>query len=129
MLCVVLISASCLSAVWAWAEIPSARQQTKRRRPRAIWRLFFITDRSSEKGRANWPLCPVFPKVGAERVKAKRPVCPSLAPRLSFFQASHCDIENSSRLITRQLNRRSANYSDQFSNAYTGWQAVRRRER
>src|SRR5262245_65814366 len=47
MLCVVLISASCLSAVWAWAEIPSARQQTKRRGPRANWRLFLITDSSS----------------------------------------------------------------------------------
>src|SRR5262249_61463679 len=41
---------------------------------------------SSEKGRANWPLCLVFPKGRIEGVKAKRPVCPTLAPRFSLFQ-------------------------------------------
>src|SRR5262249_60390934 len=41
---------------------------------------------SSEKGRANWPLCPVFPKDRIEGVKAKRPVCPTPAPRFSSFQ-------------------------------------------
>src|SRR5262245_60406962 len=41
---------------------------------------------SSEKGGANWPLCLVIPKGGIERVKAKRPVCPTLAARFSFRQ-------------------------------------------
>src|SRR5215831_7250910 len=91
MLCVVLISASCLSAVWAWAEIPSARQQTKRRGPRAIWRLFLITDRSSERVGQTGSL-PGFPERRRRKSQGKLPVCPTLAPRLSFFQASQCDI-------------------------------------
>src|SRR5262245_24088957 len=47
-LCVVLTSASRFATVWAWAERPSARQQTRRIGPNVIWRLFLISDRSSE---------------------------------------------------------------------------------
>src|SRR5262249_36118241 len=36
------------------------------------------------KDRANWPLCPVFPKSRIERAWAKRSVCPTLAPRRAW---------------------------------------------
>src|SRR6266542_4296450 len=62
----------------------------KRRVPRARFHSFMASQRdmsnSSEKCTANWPLCLVFSKGRIEGVKAKRPVCPALAPRFSFFQ-------------------------------------------
>jgi hypothetical protein len=41
---------------------------------------------TSEQGGANWPLCLAFQKDRIEWVKAKRPVCPTLAPRFSSFR-------------------------------------------
>src|SRR5262245_66039609 len=114
--------------VWAWAGKPSAMQQTKRRGPNIIWHLFFISDHSWERVGQTGSL-PGFPEIPHRRSQGKLPVCPTISLRFSFHQASQCDIENSSRLTTRRPNRRSAKYSDQFSNAYTGLQAIRYRER
>src|SRR5262249_21008893 len=87
---------SCGKSLGAQASLPagiSVRSATPQARMPALPGVIFILFRAShcdmkapaENCRANWPLCLVFPKDCMERVKAKRPVCPTLAPRFSLF--------------------------------------------
>src|SRR5262245_64206004 len=78
--------------VCAWAGRLSARQQTKRRSTRAIWRLFCITDRSCGKSldtrRFQSAVSEKDLLIGIRRLRTGGDVYPGLVPINSSFSES-----------------------------------------
>src|SRR5215475_11728686 len=61
---------------------------------------------SLEKGRANWPLCLDSFNAAFREDQAKRPDCPTLAPRFSFFQGAATRHESSPKYTPNITDRR-----------------------